>query len=570
MSHTGHHPIAELALSLLAESPGDEPLELGPLGTRPLEVELRALRGSDRAAAITSLTQLAVFVGDRGRSPLAARELLAAAARGAPSTGPSSHDERDPPPLSDEREAAAARSGGRAPLVPARDAMLWVLGDDVAPAVDLLRHCSLMLPMGELFTAERHGGRLVITGERGLAPGVTWDGRPIGPGDEDLEIALLERSAEITTLVLRRRESPLNAFLDPSLDGFEKIAKAACARAPAHWWFRPRVLELELTHVCNLRCSGCAVIDEVEAGLEGFDADSALALMTESADVGVYGVTLTGGEPFGRNELLRELVARSPLDIQKIQTNGKVFGSPKRAERLIGELAEAGLGARNRYTRPAIHCSIGMQTDAGTPIENVAHLTHAMRSILEDRVNLVLNFLVWDRADLEKWMSALQRAYEQTYGRRYPLDRVARMTRFEYHATPRLERLGLIPIARATVKERIEALPAGYRCQNFEREVVSALPKILVRADGRLYPCSCFGFARSPGSVAARGLRALLEEVNGDDLFRKVELGGLQALFREAESRDPEIANLVVPKTSTICKVCKAIREPNAPLFDPS
>ncbi len=50
--------------------------------------------------------------------------------------------------------------------------------------------------------------------------------------------------------------------------------------------------------------------------------------------------------------------------------------------------------------------------------------------------------------------------------------------------------------------------------------------------------------------------------------FEAVNSGGLKGLLEHVETEDPSIPALEIPKATTICKVCKALREPDRPLFE--
>lgn len=435
-------------------------------------------------------------------------------------------------------------------------------------AVRAVAQLPLRVPDEQLYWCEARGDELLIAGERGITE---WQGlgAPLDVDGDDLRFELAQ-GLGFRRLRLRRRPMPPNLFVQLGLDDFSTLDREADLRAPSRWWFRPRGVELEISQRCNLRCTGCAIIDEVEAGYDGPPVEQLLAVLAECERLGVYGYTITGGEPLMKPDVMAALIAGSSMDLLKIQTNAKVFSSAARAEALLGRLADAGLGTRARHVRPSINVSLGMQTDAGTPLANVAHLTAACVRMFGDRVNLVLNVLAWSDAEERQVMSSLDEAYRAAYGRRYPVDAVMRLARFSYNTTPRLESAGLVPIARATVRERIAELPPDFLCMAFERDGSTPLPRILVRADGALYPCSCFGFVGSPGNVYQQPLEALLDAVNADELFREVSRSGLPGLYARAVAARPELADRELPARTTICKVCKALRQPDAPLFAPS
>lgn len=486
--------------------------------------------------------------------------------------------------MNDEQDVNEAQdvNDARTPCVlrPLRELPVRYAQRDLARAVDAVSAAPLSLPAGQVYWVEARGRELFVGGENGIPAFETSlervhddavsPKRAAAGAHPDLVFALdaldAAASPQFATLRLRRRRTAPNQFINPAVDDFDAIP----VEAPAHWRFRPKAIELEITQRCNMRCVGCAIIDDVERGLEGFDAARALAILHDAAIAGIWGVALTGGEPFLKVDLLCDIVRDTPLDVLKIQTNAKVFVDAARTTEIFQKLADAGLGRRNRYVRPSINVSIGMQTDAGTPIANVAHIIANAPRVFGDRVNVVLNALVHGDDELDALLRGLDAEHRALYGRRLSPERVMRVARLSYNATPRLIERGLVSLASKTVRQRIEELPDEYLCLNFERDVATPLPRILVRADGALHPCSCFGFVASPGNVQSRSLTSLLDDVNADPLFLEVADGSLRSLFTKVVAQRPDIAERALPSTSSICKVCKAMREPDAPLFDPS
>ena len=97
-------------------------------------------------------------------------------------------------------------------------------------------------------------------------------------------------------------------------------------------------LFLHLTYRCNLGCAHCYTADKSE-GLAEMSTERIKGLLDELADMGGLGVTISGGEPFLRDDCL-ELIAHASRRLAvRILTNGTLIG-----EREARSLAE--LGAR--------------------------------------------------------------------------------------------------------------------------------------------------------------------------------------------------------------------------------
>lgn len=446
---------------------------------------------------------------------------------------------------------------------------------DLAGAVDAM---PLFVPPDQLYGVEARGDEIVVSGERGVT---AWDSmltEVAGHEQPASDVVLAFLSPPFKRVRLVRRARPIGLFLSPALDSFDAIAAVVDAERPdverpgatLGRRFRPRAVEVELTQRCNLRCTGCAILPEVERGLPGLDSDVILAALERFAQRGVWGVALTGGEPFVALDKLVAVIGGSPLDVIRVQTNARVFVDDARSAALLEELRAAGLGRRNRFIRPTINVSLGMQQEAGTPIENVARLARGVSRVFGDDVGLVLNVLAWSRAEVDDVLERLDRAHRALFGRRFPMELAARVAHLEYNATPRLESEGLIPLARKTVRERIEALPEGYLCLNFERDTQTPLPRVLLRADGSFFACSCFGFVGGGGRLGELSVDELLARADDDELLGAVSSGGLPALFTRVTATRPDVADRPLPATASICKVCKTLREPDAATFDPS
>jgi hypothetical protein len=213
---------------------------------------------------------------------------------------------------------------------------------------------------------------------------------------------------------------------------------------------------------------------------------------------------------------------------------------------------------------------MGMQTEEGVPIENVAYFTGAFLQTLGagEIANFAINIVAESKSDMLMYLYDLEVAYHALTGDEFPGHKALWIHHLNLDDTARLRSLGRTSDETATVKERIDALPEGYTCMNFtlDHEITPA-PRILVRTDGTMYPCSCFGHVAAKGNVREDSMRTLLERTNEDRWLEIVESGGLRALLEAAAKERPEVLDQRVPAGVTVCKVCKAIREPEEPLF---
>src|SRR5437899_2489218 len=102
---------------------------------------------------------------------------------------------------------------------------------------------------------------------------------------------------------------------------------------------RPYTLIAELTYRCPLRCVYCSNPLELERHRRELDTETWLRVFAEAEDLGVVQLSLTGGEPCLREDLLELVEGARGLDLY---TNLATAGVPLSRERLR-ELRGAGL-----------------------------------------------------------------------------------------------------------------------------------------------------------------------------------------------------------------------------------
>lgn len=84
-------------------------------------------------------------------------------------------------------------------------------------------------------------------------------------------------------------------------------------------------VQFEVTGKCNMRCQHCRAWNEPKKDLSVDVLKNILDFVTAESEDG-FGVTISGGEPFVRNDLAEivRLVASSPAKLMAITTNGSL------------------------------------------------------------------------------------------------------------------------------------------------------------------------------------------------------------------------------------------------------
>src|SRR5581483_4150716 len=98
----------------------------------------------------------------------------------------------------------------------------------------------------------------------------------------------------------------------------------------------PLALIAELTHRCPLRCVYCSNPLQLQPSAEELDTETWLRVFQEAAELGMFQVDLTGGEPLARSDL-EQLVAgarQAKLYVNLISSG--IGLNEARLDRLIG------------------------------------------------------------------------------------------------------------------------------------------------------------------------------------------------------------------------------------------
>ena len=102
-------------------------------------------------------------------------------------------------------------------------------------------------------------------------------------------------------------------------------AQKKASRKRALWEKRgvqvPPFMIASITNRCNLHCSGCYARARENSSKREMSKEELTTLMTEASELGISIVSIGGGEPFARRELL-EITQRFPKIIFPVFTNG--------------------------------------------------------------------------------------------------------------------------------------------------------------------------------------------------------------------------------------------------------
>jgi hypothetical protein len=225
-------------------------------------------------------------------------------------------------------------------------------------------------------------------------------------------------------------------------------------------------------------------------------------------------------------------------------------------------MKKAGFVSRNKYLKPALNCSAGMQTKFGTKPKNLAILTKVFFETFKNTANLAINILPYEDFTYDYVEGEINEEYKKLTGEDFPFDKV-RMNEMHFEYTEALGKSNLVDMKKITIKEKIENLDDDFTCFNFSTAIIDTpMPRIFVKADGTVYACPCFGHSDNPGNIHKNSVYELLEKINKNNLFKIVKESGLKTLYKIVSQKDKDVGKIKIPVSLSICKTCKALRNP--------
>lgn len=350
---------------------------------------------------------------------------------------------------------------------------------------------------------------------------------------------------------------PAVTVLDDS--GFASVRDLNLAmQEKSRFSFRPCAVEVELTHRCNLLCDECAILDDVKRGEYGLPPEQILGFLREAEKFGIYAYSLTGGEPLLRFDDLCTIISESPLDCFKIQTNGTFYNNRMRGREIMERLTASGFGSRNRYVKASLSCSVGIQNSTEDSWKAAFGLAEDFHDLL-DPDKAVLSFVHTQEPDEQPaaGYAAFRRGFECASRKFFDTRRIhVRPVPLQY--APALAEDHEKRFGKRKIGEMVDELQGAEGCFDTTKSS-TPWPRLLLRATGDVYACSCFAHVLKLGNVKEDTLETMLQRADDNKLFAVLREGGLGALLKEAEKKDPEIASREVPCTLGRCGVCKLL-----------
>jgi MoaA/NifB/PqqE/SkfB family radical SAM enzyme len=333
-----------------------------------------------------------------------------------------------------------------------------------------------------------------------------------------------------------------------------------------NWEYKPNSVEVEMSHHCNILCGGCAIREDVRRALYRFQEEEILDFLKQAKKVGILCYSLTGGEPFLNFDLLKNIIAKSPIDLIKINTNGFIFSSPKKTKIIFQELKDLGFSIRNKKIPVGLNISIGQQNAAGIPLENSVFACREFYNIFsKDKAYISLNVFSLNKDYSMKTMERFIEKYKLITGRNFDFENI---------------KLKLIPadcrysstalnLKESKRKKEVKTLIKEYlggssiiNCfpAEIQKKYEIIAPRILLRADGSVYSCYGFGHVYNLGNIKEEKLKSMLKKASENISLKTVFKSGLSGLLKLAERYQKDIGNKKISISYGPCDICRLLR----------
>jgi MoaA/NifB/PqqE/SkfB family radical SAM enzyme len=326
------------------------------------------------------------------------------------------------------------------------------------------------------------------------------------------------------------------------------------------FFYRPEGIDLEITQKCTLACKQCSILTEVKAGFAGLDWKVYSNALSEASNFGMYSYSITGGEPFIRfNDVCRIIESSQSLNIEcfKIQTNCSYFSSAEKSNNLIKALVSSGFG-NNKITNACIHCSQGIQNyEPHSNNENLLHIARALKPYIHSASFPLISFGLIYTLDpfvdeLEVYAN-LRRELSSKANFDWSNDRASiRICPVDYsdETAEKHWNKSLIPL-RELLEIRVKTFGNCFHSD------LTPWPRMLMRANGEVFACTCFGHVYSLGKYPENSIEDLIKIANKIPAFRRIHQDGLLGLLDYIEEHQkPGFGETLVPGSMTACQLC--------------
>jgi hypothetical protein len=321
---------------------------------------------------------------------------------------------------------------------------------------------------------------------------------------------------------------------------------------PKNSFYKPVSINVQGKVYCPVGCMGCG-IDAKQKICEAasLPIDSRLRILEEAYDAGLisYLGCIGNAEPFTSLEFLGEVLERfrGRLDNEKINTSCITFTNTDTAVKQLMYLRDKGWTSTT-FVVPALSLSIGMQQEAGVPIDRVVNGIVAFHQVFTPGEAWLYVSHYHTVTRYRDSVAKLEEAYRQRTGRNLHDNAIVKT--YEIIDAGRAGNFAADEFAQFQLRDKV----SGRRC--FELDTAEyADPVMVVDELGNIWMCPCFGPHEGTllGNISDKTIKQAIIEANANDFFRLISTKGTKGVYKIAKKYEPGIGTAIVTNRHAAC-----------------
>jgi hypothetical protein len=323
---------------------------------------------------------------------------------------------------------------------------------------------------------------------------------------------------------------------------------------PEQYFYRPISMNIQGDTYCPVGCVGCGIDSQKNMqSATKLPEVTRLQILEQSYDAGFisYLGCVGKAEPFMSLQFLGKVIElfNGRLDNTKINTSCNTFGTLDSAIKQLRYLKDKGW-TDTTYVVPVLSLSLGMQQEAGVPIERVVNGIMAFHEVFtSNEARLSISHYHTSKKYINS-VDVLAAAYKRLTNRNLHEDAVIKTNEIIYAG--RATQLSKDEFEQFQLKDKTSCL----KC--FGMSVAEYIdPVMTVDEYGNIWMCPSFGPHEGTllGNIRDITIKQAIIEANQNNFFRLIARGGTKAVFEIALKYEPELEKIIVTNRHTACAI---------------